>query len=792
MIKSNIKIAWRNIMKNPLYTFINVSGLALGLALCMLITLFVKDELSFDKFYKKNKEIFRIVTEEKRPDGHISKFGQTGMVHGPAFQQQIPAIKNMVRFQQQHFTIKVDDEVIAQEAFLVDSSYFDMFETTFIDGSPNKALTNPLSVVISRDVSIKYFKTTEAVGKTLNINFENEFQYFTVTGVFENPPMNSSIQSHMLIPIHKSKNKDDHWINFYINTFIELPKGTNIENIEKQFAVIYATDAKEQIIAAAKEWNFNNQLTFKLQPFLDLHLSKDFKAVNGLKESGNILFSYFLSGVALFILLIACINFINLSIARSVQRSKEVGVRKVVGSTRKQLIIQFLSESFLLNAFAFILGMMIAIVSLPVFNHLASKQLAFHYLFDIKLVGIFLTIFVLTGFLAGFYPAMVLSGFKPVDTLYSRFYLGGKNLLQKSLIVFQFSLATFFIIFAIVQYRQANLFLNKDLGYDDKNLLEINAEGLKSSKVALIEEALKEEPSIRSVAPINGGFWMTGVTTAEGTEIIPYMKVTNHRYLETQGVDLKEGRFFSPDFHSDTIQSALVNEAFVKSGNLKSPIGQTIKVMNRDKYQIIGIVEDYHHTSLYETVKPQVFIANPKHGFSSLLIRIDGQDLTKSLTHIKTVFKTHFPTQPYKYDFVSDLNAKNYEKEVKMKHLILYSALIIIFISCIGMFGLAALLGQKRRKEVSIRKVMGASLMSIVHMMSMQFVKLVIIAFIITTPLAYYGVNTILQNLPFRVDVGPDIFLYTLLMTLFLSIFTSAFQAVKAALMDPVKSLKSE
>ena len=471
MITNNIKIAWRNIVKNPLYSFINISGLAIGLALCSLITLFVKDELSFDQFYTKKKEIYRLVVEEKSPDGKIHKFGQTGLVHGPAFKQQVSTIENMVRYQQQHYPVKINGDITVQSAFLVDSTYFNMFDATFIDGSQYKALHDAQSMVITKNLAEKYFNTTAAVGKSLNINFEGEFQNFIVTGVIENPPVNSSMQAEMLIPIQKSKNKDNHWINFYINTFFELKKGADIANIEKQFATIYATGAKEQIAQAVKEWNFKNQITFKLQPFLDIHLSKEFKAVNGMKESGNVLFSYFLSGIALFILLIACINFINLAIARSVQRSKEVGVRKVVGSTRKQLVVQFLSESFLLNSFAFILGGILAYAALPVFNDLSDKQLAFSYLFDGKLMVIFMGIFVLTGFLAGFYPALVLSGFKPVETLYGRFTLGGENLLQKSLIVFQFTLASFFIIFAIVQYRQANLFVNKDLGYNDKNLI---------------------------------------------------------------------------------------------------------------------------------------------------------------------------------------------------------------------------------------------------------------------------------------------------------------------------------
>lgn len=792
MIYNNFKIAWRNMVKSPLYSFINISGLAIGLALCMLITLFIKDELSFDQFYSKKHDIYRIVVEEKTPEGAVNKFGQTGIVHGPAFKSQVASIRNMVRYKEEHFPIKHENEILVQQAFLVDSTYFEMFDATFIDGSPYKVLNDPQSIVISERMAEKYFKTSSAVGKSLNINFEGEFQDFIVSGVINNPPINSSLGAEMLIPIHKSSNKDNMWINFYINTFVEIPKGVNIANVEKQFATIFASEAKEQIAQAAKEWNFKNTLTFKLQPFLDIHLSRDFKAINGMRESGNMLFSYFLSGIALFNLIIACINFINLAIARSIQRSKEVGVKKAIGSTKGQLISQFLSESFLLNGFAFLIGTVLTYAFLPVFNNLSDKQLAFSYLFDVKLVFIFLAIFILTGLLAGFYPALVLSGFKPVETLYGRFQMGGKNILQKSLIVFQFALASFFIIFAIVQYRQANMFLTKDLGYDDKNLIEIKADGLSVSKVDVLERELIGNQNILSVAPMNPCCWMTGVTTPDGKEVAPYMKITNHNFKETMGIKVKEGRFFSPEFPGDSTLSALVNESFVKATNMKDPIGKTIKVMNREPYQVVGVIQDYHHTSLYEVVPPQVFLTNPSYGFGSMLIRTSGNDISKTLEHIKNVFKSHFPTQPYKYEFVSESNDKQYEKETKMKHMVLFSALTIIFISCIGMFGLAAFTAQKRTKEIGIRKVMGANTSSIINIMSIPFLKLVIVAFIISVPLAHVAINAVLQNLPYRVEVSIDVFLWTLISLIVLSLITTIYQAFRMVWLDPTKSLRTE
>jgi putative ABC transport system permease protein len=792
MIPLSAKLVWRNLIKNPLYSFINIAGLGLGLAICILITLFVKDELSFDQFFKNKNNIYRIVTEEKSPNGEVFKFGQTGLVHGPSFKQQIPALKNMVRIKSETVIVKKAEDVVIQPIFLVDSTFFSLFERKFVDGSPHKVLHDPQTVVISESTSKKYFGTSTSVGRLVNMNFEGSFQNFIVSGVYQDWPINSSIQADILMPMHKSKSTDDQWINFYINTFVEIPEGTNLQYVEKQFASVFASDAKEQLATAKKEWNYENELTFKLQPLLQMHLSKDYKASNGLKESGNMLFSYFLSGISLFILIIACINFVNLAIGRSVQRSKEIGVRKAIGSTRKQLILQFLSESFILISLAFIFGLLLVFISLPTFNDLASKQLALSYLFDLKLILVFVLIFILTGLLAGFYPALVLSGFKPVETLYGRFNLGGKNMLQKSLIVFQFALASIFIIFSIVQYRQANLFTSKDLGYDDKNLIEVNADGLNPSNFNVVENELLKNPSIVSVAPINRGDWMTMASTADGTELGPKMKITNPNLLNTMGLKVLQGRFFSNAFPADSTKSALVNESFVKKGNLKNPIGQQIKIMNRDNYEIIGIVKDYHHSSLYETISPQVFLANPKHGWGSLLIRITDGNVQGTLDHIRKTMRSQFPTFPYSYSFVSDVNKQNYEKEFKMRQIILFSALIIIFISCIGMFGLATLTAQKRTKEISIRKIMGASITRIAAMMSMQFLKLVVLAFIIATPFSYFIINISLKNLPYRIDVTPDIYIYTFGCSIILAIVTSAYQAIKAALVNPVQSLKAE
>lgn len=793
MISNYLKIAWRNITNNKLYSVINVLGLSLGLAVCLLITLFVKDELSYDQFQSRKNEIYRLVSDEVAPSGEINRIGISGMVQGATFKRQVPEIEEMVRIQGERFNIKHNNEVFTQEASKVDSSFFNLFDAEFVEGTPYKALADPQSIVISEEVAKRFFGNEKALGKTLAIFYDNTFQNFTVTAVTKKSPINSSIQINLLLPLHHDKVQDDQWINFYMNTFFKIKQGVNIANIEKKFEKIYATEAKEQILQAQKEWDYKSQLVWKLQPFLEMHLSREYQAQNGVKESGNKLFSYFLSGIAAFILLIACINFVNIAISRSMKRAKEIGVRKVMGSQRKQLILQFLSESALLTLMAFVVAIFFTILALPTFNDLSDKSLSFSYLLDTKLIFLYIAIFILTAFLAGFYPALVLSGFKPVETLYGRFRFGGKNILQKSLTVLQFGLATFFILLTIMQFKQVDLLLNQDLGYNDKNIMIVNVGGVERSKGDFFMSELMKNPNIQKTAPRQQGFWFTLSTVNGDKQINHSMELVDYRYVDLLGLKMAQGRNFSPEFSSDTATAILVNEAFVKAANWKNPIGQTVAFQNKNNYQVIGVVKDYHFTSLYEKVRPQLFIADPKvGGYGAFYIRTSEQNTSQTMAYVKQKFKESMPTKPYEFEFLHETNAKNYSKEVKMKQIIGWAAWLTIFISCIGLFGLSALATEKRFKEIGVRKVLGASVNSIVRILSIDFLKLILIAYIIAAPIAYYVAEQLLQNYPYRITQGIEMFLITIVGLIVVGLLTVSYQAIKAALMNPVKSLKTE
>ncbi len=794
MLQNYLKIALRNLQHNKVFSFINIAGLSIGLACCMLIVLYTKDEVSYDRFHKNVNNIYRIVVTETSPEGEVHKMGITGMVPGPIFKSQVPEIEHFVRIQGERFNIKKGTDIIPQEAHKVDSSFFSVFTFDFVEGSPKNALKDPNSIVISEEVADKYFGENPALGKTLTVDFEGSFQPFTVAGVIKKSPQNSSLKVEMLVPLHKSKNKDKEWINFYINTFVTLKPMANPKAVEAKFARIYAQEAKEQIADAKKQYNFNSVIQYGLQPMLAIHLATDFRAANGLKDESEPMYSYVLVGLAVFLLLIACINFINLTVARSVKRSKEIGIRKVVGGDRKQLIYQFMGESFILSLMAFLFAFVLVELSLPFFNSLANKALSVFYLFDYQLIIIYFSLFLFTGFLAGFYPALVLSKFRPVDTLYGRFKFSSRNYLQKGLVVFQFSLAAFMMMATITLYNQFDFLMKKDLGYNDKNMVTLETGSMTRTETETFKNELLKNADIKSVAPRQGGDWFTRAKVNGKQEISFAVEVVDQEFLPTYQIPMVNGRNFSKDFPADSSQSVIVNESFVKEAKWKNPIGKTVDFFfNNHKYQVVGVVKDYHFGSLYDKISPQLFTTDPeRNSFAMLNIKVSLNNTPNTLNFIEKTFKRLRPTQPYAYDFKDESNKKQYEKEAKWKQIISFSAILIMFISCIGLFGLATLSAEKRTKEIGIRKVLGASVSTIVAMLTKDFLKLVVISVTIAFPVAWWLADKFLENYPYRIQMNGWMFGLVALLLVVITILTISYQALKSALANPVHSLRVE
>lgn len=798
MFKNYFKTAWRNLTRNKIYSFINIAGLSMGLACAMLILLYVKDEVSFDRFHKNVNNIYRIVDVQKF--GTVTrKSGITGLLQGPRFTENVPGISTFVRIQSGNEDIKSGNDIRSQELLYVDSTFFNVFTFPLLYGNPTSCLKEPHSIVLSEDEAIKRFGTKDAVGKFVMVKQDSTFVPFTVTAVAKRVPQNSSIQFDVLVPLKESEadtKNSENWFNFFLNTFVVVSPKANLQTVQKQMNTFYVSDASSSFREMAKKFGLSkdaNMGTYGLQQFTDMHLNTDLPPQNGAVHASNPMYSYILSGIALFVLLIACINFINLTVARSVKRAKEIGIRKVIGGGRKQLIAQFMGESFLLCAIAFGFALLLVKLILPVFNELSNKALAFSYLFDAKLILAYGLLFLITGLLAGFYPALVLSGYNPVETLYSRFNIKGKNYLQKSLVVIQFTLASFLIIATMIIYSQFNFLTHTKLGYDDKNLAVVDTDIRNHQEASVFKDQLMKLPGVVGVSAKNGGVWQTMAKISNDSSLQFQYETVDENFIPLLKIKILKGRNFSPAYPSDSNNSVIVNESFVKQAGWKDPIGQTVNFFyNNEIYHVIGVVKDYHYASLGEKIKPQMFTMKNDNRFGSYYIKINPTTTTKTLKALQTAFKQFYPMSPYSYQFKDLQNRQQYVQEAKWKEILLFGAILTIFISCIGLFGLSVLSAEKRTKEIGIRKVLGASVNSIVTILSTDFLKLVSLSLLLAIPLSWLAANKWLENYPYRITLSWTLFAAGAVLVVLIALTTVSFQAIKAAVANPVKSLRTE
>lgn len=795
MWKNYVNIAIRNLKRHPLFSFINIAGLSIGLALCMLIVLYLKDEKSFDMFHARKDRIYRLVRDNVQPDKSVQTDGNTGMISGPTFTAGIPEIEKFVRLQSEGLPMKVGEEVFEQEGLYADSSFFSVFDFPLKYGNPGTALKDMYSIVLSTDVAKKLFGTDAVLGKSVELPLgdDGKFIPFQVTGVVPTSPLNSSIDIKYLLPIQLNERNgggDKNWINFYLNTFFLLAPGADIAKVESKMQALFEQNAKDEIKMIKEQFSEDVNMKMRLQELTKMHLATDYVASNGLVKNSKPIYGKILTGIALFILMIACINFVNLTLARSLKRAKEIGIRKVVGGERRQIIVQFLGETMLLCFFAFLMAIVLALMVLPVFNLLSGKSLSFGYLLDWKLVLLYVVLFVSTSLLAGFYPAFVLSGFDPVKTLYNRIRFSGKNYLAHSLVVLQFCIAAFLIISTITIYRQFNHLTQMDLGYNDKNLIMLKMGRLKGDKVSAFKAELMKDPSIVSAAARQGGMWFT-VAKVDGENQSFELEVTDSSYSQTYQVPIVNGR--NLNLLSDSTSSVMVNEAFMKKMGWKDLNNRQIDFFyDSIKYNVVGVIKDHHFESLYNDIKPQVYIMHPKYSYGQLAIKIEEGTSQRAIQHIQKTSKAMFPLVPFDYEFRETSNKRQYEEEKKFKDIITYSAMLAIFISCIGLFGLATLAAERRTKEIGIRKVLGATVMGISSRLSLRFLQLVMLSVAIAMPLAWLAMSKWLENYIYRITIGPWVFVFTVFALVLIALVTVGFQAVRAARANPVKSLRTE
>ncbi len=757
MFKNYFKTAWRNIVRNKALSFIKILRLSIGLTVCILIFLYSKDEITFDRFHANNENIYRVI-QDMRVGDDAHKLSITASSLGEAFQTEIPEVRASVRLSGISATVNRGDDVFAENLSVADNNFFSVFSFNLVSGNTASILKDVYSIVLTESTAKKYFGSTKnAIGKILQLNTGHEFENFTVTGIAADTPQNSTIRFDMLIPFDFFKKglPASDWVGGSLNTFL-----------------------------------------LDLQALSNIHLNKELGAFNGLTEASSPVYSYVLSSIAFFILLIACINFINLSIGQSLKRSREIGIRKVIGGSRKQLIVQFFTEAFLVSLFAFVLAIIIAIVILPLFNELANKKLSLSYLANGWLYAEWFALLLATSLIAGFYPSIILSGFQPLKVLSGRYKLMGKNYFSKSLIVFQFALAIFLIIGTIAVYAQLNFLFRQSLGYDSSNLVKINLPAGKDKDkfVALFKSELSGKQNIIKIAARNGGT-MSIAVQAKGKQINVDLNNIDENYFPAFKIPVIAGRNFSLDFAADSLQSAIINESFAKQAGWQTneAVGKTFRMMEDNKIlTVTGVVKDYHYNSLKSKIEPQVFTLGHGNSYGQLWIKIKPDNIPATLNLLAQTFHKLSPLYPYSYAFMDAINAHNYENETRWKQIISISAILFIFISCIGLFGLSMLSVEQRTKEIGIRKVLGAAVSRIIVLISKEFIILISISFVVAVPVGYYFINKWLQDFAYRINISWWMFAFAGVFVIAIALITISFQAIKAAIANPVKSLRTE
>ena len=799
MFKNYIKIAWRNIIINKGISSINISGLAIGIASCLIIMLFVTDELSYDKFNVKADQIVRVVFRAKVNSEEIKE----GVVMAPVAQtlkQEFPEVLDATRIR--NFgtpTITVENQSYSEgKLAFVDANFFDVFTLPIIDGDQQNNLQEVNTAVITKAQAQKLFGTSNAVGKFFYM--EGYEQPFTITGIIEEVPKNSHFHFDIFTSmVGFEESKSDSWFNSEFNTYLILKKGSDYKNLQTKLPKIIekymGPQMQEKMGVPFSEFTKENKLGFVLQPLTDIHLHSDNSSYSELEPGGDIKYVYIFSAIALFMLLIACINFMNLSTAAAGKRAKEVGIRKVLGSNRSQLLQQFLLESFIATVIAMLLAGIILVISLPFYNQLSGKELQVDFLLQPVIIGTLLLLTILISLLAGGYPAFFLSSFKPISALKNKFLSSGSNKgIRSGLVVFQFVISAGLIFSTIIVNQQMNYIQNKNLGYDKDQILVITESYLLGNDQDAFQEALLKNPKIFNLT--HSAFVPAGPTDNNiapifiGGEFNRRMPVYNidDQYLPTMGMKLVSGRNFSKEFGADSTNVIINQSASNILGFGEDALGKTITVAE-SKLTVIGVVKDFHFKSLHQTIGPLLMMYNP---YGGLIIKAKTKDMASLISDTESLWNSFNSKETFGYDLLDESYRKTYIKEQKMGTILNIFALLTIFVACMGLFGLVTFTAEQRFKEIGVRKVLGSTVLEIVTMLSKDFLKLVIISFLIAFPIGFYLMNRWLESFAYRIEIRWYIFLLAGLITMLIAFLTIGWKSYRAATMNPVNALKNE
>ena len=784
LLKSYIQATLRGMQRRPGYTMLNVVGLAVGLASFLVGVLFVTDELNYDRFYEQANELYRLHYVSGSSGAAATSSYRAGEILASEYEDRLHVAR--LRHWGPRKTVRFRDRSFIEDGlFMADPAVFDVLKFRLLQGDPAHALVAPNSIVLTEPMANKYFAREDPLGKIIHVDNRT----YTVTGVLDARPPNSHLQFNFLVTMHPEGvwRNDTAWQYNRYYTYVRVPDHDLVAELEHLLTARVREATQEEGAAPSHA----------LMPIADIHLHGPSADA---QPGGSLSYLYIFSAIAFLILLIACVNFINLATARSADRVREVGVRKILGARRRQLFIQFIGEAVLLTAFAVVVAPGLAALALPTFNDLAGKQLTLSF-FDQPWLAPFLAGLVLiVGLAAGCYPALVLSAFEPLRVLKGRGGRGARSsLLRRGLVVAQFAITTFIVIGTLIISRQMNHLQQVDRGVDAAQILivETGNRGRAQGNYALLKAELEKQLSVESVTATSSipgrepgyvGFRLEGFPP-EDSLLRAQRLVVNYDFAETYGIEMVRGRDFDPAFGTDFDEAFLINEAAVELFGGEDPIGKQLGLFDHEG-QIVGIVENFNFATLHEKIEPLVLdVAN---SFNFVSIRLNVQDVPPALAQVKDVWNRILPGEPLAYYFLSEDFERTYRAEMKLGKTLGCFSILAIFVSCLGLFGLASFAAEQRTKEIGIRKVLGASVAGVVALLSKDFLKLVGLAFVMATPVAYLATERWLESFAYRIEIRPGIFVLTGALVLLVAFLTVSYQSIRAALADPVKSLRYE
>lgn len=788
MLENNLRLFFRNIKKHKSFFLINTMGLSTGLACVLFIYLWVHDELKVDKFHEKDSQLYQVLTNH-HTDKDIVTWREAPVPLASALVEEMPEVEDAVNasWVEDIFTLSYQNDHFNATGRFADKNYFKIFSYELLKGDRGQILANKDAIVISESMAIKLFDTTENIlGKTLNWQYENHKMQYSISGVFKDIPAHSSDRFDFVVPFEVYEDilgDNVHWGNHQAKVFLLLRKGTDIGKFNEKI---------ENFIKTKREHSIT---TLMVQQYSSKYLYGRYE--NGKIVGGRIDYVHLFSIIAFFILIIACINFMNLSTARASKRIKEVGIRKAIGARRTALIFQFFGESLMLTFLSLLAAILLVVLLLPQFNQIAGKQI--ELVFNTGHLIWLMVITLLTALVAGSYPAFYLSGFHSAHILKGKFNRSlGELWMRKGLVVFQFTLSIILIVSVLVAYQQIELTQSKNLGYDRQDIIYFTIKGKVSDHLEAFLSEAKKIPGVKYASGMWGSIVNdTGVSQGsfdwEGKDPNTLISFSNlgisYDIIELLGIEMKEGRTFSKDFSNDT-EKIIYNEAAIKAMGLKDPIGKTVSIWGTDM-EIIGVAENFHFRSLHEDVKPLFFRLRPNDA-DKVLIKLKPEMVAETIGELQSFYETFNPGFSFDFKFLDADYQALYSAEQRVAALSKYFAGLAIIISCLGLFGLAAFTAERRRKEISIRKVLGQTTAQVTIMLSSEFAKLVLISILIALPVAYLLTNTWLSGFAYRIPLQVWYFLGAGLVALFVAMLTVGSQALKAANNNPVDGLREE